>query len=99
MFIGGKLAELKTEAKEDIQAFLQGKDSEVDGKFQVCTVLDCYVDTTEAVKISEIMMRHMNEPNPNRGKAKFQYFYDDKDKKGRYIIWGNPAFMGTCFPR
>jgi excisionase family DNA binding protein len=95
MFIGGKLAELKAEATEDIQAFIQGRDSEVDGKFQVCTVLDCYVDTPEAVKISEIIMWHMNESNPNRGKAKFQYFYDDKDKKGRYIIWGSPTFVGT----
>lgn len=95
MFIGGRLAELKTEATEDIQAFIQGRDSEVDGNFQVCTVLDCFVDTPEAVKISEIIMWHMNESNPTRGKAKFQYFYDDKDKKGRYIIWGNPTFVGT----
>jgi excisionase family DNA binding protein len=95
LFIGGRLDELKAEATEDIQAFLQGKDSEVDGKLQVCTVLDCYVDTPEAVKISEIIMWHMNESNLSRGKAKFQYFYDDVEKKGRYIIWGNPTFVGT----
>jgi excisionase family DNA binding protein len=95
MFIGGKLAVLKVEATEDIQAFIQGKDSEVEGKLQVCTVLDCYVGTPEAAKISEIIMWHMNESNPNRGKAKFQYFYDDAEKKGRYIIWGNPTFVGT----
>ncbi|RXZ82050.1 DNA-binding protein [Paenibacillaceae bacterium] len=94
MFIGGRLAELKAEATEDIQAFIQGKDSEVDGKFQVCTVLDCYVNTPEALKISGIIMSYMNEPNPDRGKAKFQYFYDEAEKKGRYTIWGNPAFVG-----
>jgi excisionase family DNA binding protein len=95
VFIGGRLAELKAEATEDIQAFIQGKDSEVESNLQVCTVLDCYVGTPEVVKISEIIMWHMNESNPNRGKAKFQYFYDDTDKKGRYIIWGNPTFVGT----
>ncbi|WP_036720153.1 helix-turn-helix domain-containing protein [Paenibacillus harenae] len=95
VFIGGRLAELKAEATEDIQAFIQGKDSEIGGKLQVCTVLDCYVGTPEAMKISEIIMWHMNESNPKRGKAKFQYFYDDTDKKGRYIIWGNPIFVGT----
>jgi excisionase family DNA binding protein len=95
MFIGGRLAELKVEAADDIQAFIQGKDSDVEGKLQVCTVLDCYVGTPEAVKISEIIMWHMNESNPSRGKAKFQYFYDDAEKKGRYIIWGNPTFIGT----
>jgi excisionase family DNA binding protein len=95
MFIGGRLNELKTEAAKDILAFIQGRESEADGKFQVCTVLDCYVDTPEAVKISEIIMWHMNESNPARGKAKFQYFYDDKEKKGRYTIWGNPTFVGN----
>jgi excisionase family DNA binding protein len=95
MFIGGRLTELIAETTDDIQAFIQSKDSEIDGDLQVCTVLDCYVGTAEAVKISETIMWHMNEPNPNRGKAKFQYFYDDNEKKGRYVIWGNPSFVGT----
>src|SRR5690606_13332624 len=94
MFIGGKLDEIKKNATGDIEAFIQGKDSQVGGKLQVCTVLDCYVDTLEAVKISEVVMWHMNETNPYRGKAKFQYFYNDEEKKGRYIIWGNPTFVG-----
>jgi len=94
MFIGGKVNELKAEAADDIQAFVLGKDSEADGKYQACTVLDCYVGTPEAIKISEIVMRHMNEPDPERGKAKCQYFYDDAEKKGRYILWGNPVFVG-----
>lgn len=94
MFIGSKLDEIKSEAADDILAFIEGKDSEVDGKLQVCTVLDCYVDTPEAVKLSEVIMWHMNQPDPSRGKAKFQYFFDDKEQKGRYIIWGTPAFVG-----
>lgn len=94
MFVGSKLEALKSDAMDDIQAFIEGKDSEVEGKLQVCTVLDCYVDTPEAVKISEVIMWHMNQPDPSRGKAKFQYFFDDKEKKGRYIIWGTPAFVG-----
>ncbi|QHW33811.1 helix-turn-helix domain-containing protein [Paenibacillus rhizovicinus] len=94
MFIGGRFESLQTEATNEIEAFIQGLDSEIDGKLQVCTVLDCYVGTPEAMKISEIIMWHMNETNPQRGKAKFQYFYDDKAKKGRYVIWGNPYFVG-----
>ncbi|WP_282937386.1 helix-turn-helix domain-containing protein [Paenibacillus sp. RC67] len=50
--------------------------------------------TPETVKIPQIIMWHMNETNPNRGKAMFQYFYDEVEKKGRYIIWGNPKFVG-----
>jgi hypothetical protein len=36
----------------------------------------------------------MNEPDPDRGTAKFQYFFDDKEKKGRYILWATPSFAG-----
>jgi len=94
MFMGSKLEEIRSEAVEDVQAFIDGKDSEVDGRLQVCTVLDCYVEPAEAAKISEAIMGFMNQPDPTRGKAKFQYFFDDEDKKGRYIIWGNPSFVG-----
>ncbi|MGO4183505.1 helix-turn-helix domain-containing protein [Paenibacillus sp. TAF43_2] len=94
MFIGSKVDELKSEAMNDIQGFIDGKDSGVEGKLQVCTVLDCYVENQEAVKISEIIMSYMNQPDPTRGKAKFQYFFDDTEKKGRYIIWGTPTFVG-----
>jgi len=94
MFIGGKFGELKSQAVDDVQAFIEGKDTEIDGKLQVCTVLDCYVDNAEAVKLSQLVMWYMNQPDPERGKAKFQYFYDDEEKKGRYILWGSPAFIG-----
>ncbi len=94
MFIGSKLDEIKSDAMDDIQAFIEGKDSVVEGQLQVCTMLDCYVDTQEALQISEIIMRHMNQPDPSRGKAKMQYFFDDNEQKGRYIIWGTPAFIG-----
>lgn len=94
MFIGSKLKNIKSNAIEDVQAFMEGKDSEIDGKLQVCSVLDCYVSQAEAVKISEAIMWYMNQPDPTRGKAKFQYFFDDKENKGRYMIWGTPTFVG-----
>ena len=94
VFIGSKLDEFRTEAMDVVKAFVDGKDSEVDGKLQVCAVLDCYVDNAEALRISEVVMRHMNQEDPDRGKAKFQYFFNDEEKKGRYILWGNPAFVG-----
>jgi excisionase family DNA binding protein len=94
MFMGGKLDELKSNAMEDVQAFMDGHEGAAQGKLQVCTVLDCYVDTAEAMKISQAIMWHMNQPDPARGSAKFQYFFDEKERKGRYIIWGTPAFVG-----
>jgi len=94
MFIGSKLEQIKSNANADVQAFMEGKDSEIEGKLQVCSVLDCYVTNEEAFKISEVIMSYMNQPDPTRGQAKFQYFFDDKENKGRYMIWGTPAFVG-----
>lgn len=95
MFIGGRINEIKADSAEEIQSFISGQTSVIEGKNQVCTIFDYYVDTPEeARKISEVFMHYMNESTPNHGQAKFQYFYDDVEKKGRYTIWGNPNFVG-----
>ncbi len=58
------------------------------------TVLDCHVeDKSEAYEISKVVMRHMNE-DQDIDQAKAQYFYDKEAKKGRYILWGSPSFIG-----
>ncbi len=94
-FVGGRVAQIQKEAADDIAAYLDGGAGETDGKFRVCAILDCYVENTdEALQISEVIMRHMNDDDPSRGKAKFQYFYVAEEKKGRYVIWGGPAFVG-----
>ncbi len=94
MFMGSNAEAFKTNAMEDVQAFMDGYEGAAQGKLQVCTVLDCYVDNAEAMKISQAVMQLMNQPDPARGAAKFQYFFDDQERKGRYIIWGTPAFVG-----
>jgi len=94
MFMDGNAQVLQQNAIEDVQAYIDGFDGQISGKFQVCTVLDCYVkDNDEAYEISKIVMRHMNE-DEDHGEAKSQYFYDKDAKKGRYILWGNPRFVG-----
>ena len=93
-FIGSKVNEYKAEAISDVRAFVDGKDSELHGNYQVCTILDCYVDNEEASKISEIIMRHIHTNDPPPGMTKYQFWFDDAERKGRYILWGNPAFIG-----
>jgi excisionase family DNA binding protein len=94
MFMGGNARELHENAIEDVQSYIDGFNGQVTGKFQVCTVLDCYVDDKEeAYEISKIVMKHMNE-DQDHGQAKSQYFFDKDAKKGRYILWGNPSFIG-----
>lgn len=94
MFMGGKAQELHDNAIEDAQSYIDGFGGRIAGKVQVLTVLDCYVeDKDEAFEISKIVMRHMNE-DQDIDQARSQYFYDPDAKKGRYILWGNPRFIG-----
>ena len=94
MFMGMNAKELFDHGIEDVQAYIDGFAGQARGKFQVMTVLDCYVeDKSEAYEISKVVMRHMNE-DQDIDQAKAQYFYDKEAKKGRYILWGSPSFIG-----
>ena len=94
VFMGGNDKVLHDNAMEDVQSYIDGFIGQLTGKFQVCTVLDCYVDDKEeAFEISKIVMQHMNDFE-DQGQAKFQYFYDKDAQKGRYILWGDPSFIG-----
>lgn len=96
VFLGGTVqAVRKKETIEDITAFLNGTDSEIGGKMQVCAIMDCYLESADdALRVSEIFIRHMNEHDSERGQAKYQYTYMTDEKKGRYVVWGNPKFVG-----
>ena len=95
-FMGSEVAQtMRTEALDDVTAFLQGTDSEIGGRTQVCVVMDCYLDTPdEALAVSDVFIRHMSREDPDRGQAKYRYLYETDDKRGRYILWGNPSFVG-----
>ncbi|GIP36928.1 hypothetical protein J31TS4_02080 [Paenibacillus sp. J31TS4] len=94
VFLGSSVGELRAEAADDVTAFLKGDIVDMSGPYQVCSIMDCYVDADEAVRVSQALVQMMNEPDPNRGKARFQYFYLEAEQKSRYILWGSPAFVG-----
>jgi excisionase family DNA binding protein len=93
MFTGGKVRKLHDEAKHDIEEYLNSNKSEIDGKYQVCSVIDCYIDSNQAARISQELIKLMNNDDPMRGKAKFQYVYLQEEKKCRFVIWGTPDFV------
>lgn len=94
MFTGRKVRKLHDETKHTIEQYLNGSQSETDGKYQVCSVMDCYIDSNEAARISQELIKFMNHDDPDRGRAKFQYFYLQEERKSRFVIWGNPVFVG-----
>ena len=94
MFTGHAMKVIHESAKRDIETFLSDEQPKEDGNYQVCSVIDCKIHQDEAARIAQHLIVFMNEENPARGKAKFQYFYLEEEKKSRFVIWGKPAFVG-----
>jgi excisionase family DNA binding protein len=92
--MNGNVNEIIKESKNDVIGFVEGRYSELDSKVQVCTVIDYYVDSPEeAGPMSQALVSLMNSGDPDQMKAKFQYVYDQEEKKARFILWGNPKFL------
>ncbi len=94
MFMSGNFEQSRENAIEDVQSYIDGFSGQATERMQVCAVLDCYVESNdEAFEIAKIVMKHLND-GQDHGRAKSQYFYDKDTHKGRYILWGNPSFIG-----
>jgi excisionase family DNA binding protein len=73
--------------------FLEGR-TVYPGKVRVCAIVDCdFADPAEAGRISTTLLDLINRRAPDAPKAKFQYAYDAGTGRGRFILWGNPAFI------
>lgn len=63
-------------------------------KLQLCTIVDYYAETTEAItKMSEVLLKVVTEDGIKGGKAQFNYVYDEALGRARFVLWGNPAFI------
>jgi excisionase family DNA binding protein len=94
MFTGQAVKVIHESAKRDIESFLSEHQPGEGEKYQVCSVIDCSIRQDEAARIAQQLIVFMNEDNPARGKAKFQYFYLEEEKKSRFVLWGKPSFVG-----
>ncbi|MFF2091367.1 helix-turn-helix domain-containing protein [Paenibacillus sp. NPDC058174] len=93
-FLGKKVQQLHEESLQHVDEYLGKGTTEIDGIYQVCSIIDCYVDGAKAALISQELIQLLNADDPERGKAKFQYFYLQEEKKSRFIVWGKPGFVG-----
>lgn len=93
-FAGGQVRKLHDKARHDIESFLADGRTEFEEKLQVCSIIDCRIDSKEAADISRHLIEFMNRDDPDRGRAKFQYYCLAEEKKSRFILWGNPSFVG-----
>lgn len=81
-------------ADESLKGFIEGENSKAQGRIQVCTIIDVYVDFAEEVNpICQAMLGLMNSEDEDQKNAKFQYNFVPAEKKARFTLWGNPKFL------
>lgn len=82
--------------QEDLKGFIDGRNTKEDGKFQVVTIIDIFVESSEEAKeLATSLMEVINDYNSfDRTKAQFRYLYEPEINKARFILSGAPSFIG-----
>ncbi|MHB1000418.1 MAG: helix-turn-helix domain-containing protein [Armatimonadota bacterium] len=89
------IKEQKKEWEDSLKDFVSGKHIEIEGKIQVCTIIDFYPDTLDEQKsITHALIDMMGSNDTDQKEARFKYYMVD-ERKARFIIWGNPKFSAT----
>lgn len=86
--------ELVDRSEHELQDFILGGGERVDGKVQVMTVVDIFVDSVdEAVTVSTAMMEAINNKPKEETPAKFRYFFEPDELKARFVLSGSPTYI------
>jgi excisionase family DNA binding protein len=87
--------ELKNENKQQLMDFIDGINTDIQGKLQICTIVDYYCENIEEAKsVSEKIASVINSKNyDDVALAKFQYEYIETESKARFILYGTPDYI------
>jgi excisionase family DNA binding protein len=80
-------------SKDDFCIFMDTDHFSSEDPIQVCSIVDYYVeDQKEVAPLAAEVMTAVTTLD-DTGKSKFNYIYDDSEKKARFVFWGRPAFI------
>ena len=80
--------------KQELLDFIDGVNTDVYGKIQVCTIIDYYCDSQdEAKQISDRLVSVINQQETKNAQARFHYQYIEKEGKARFILYGIPDYI------
>ncbi len=89
--------ELETTWNSQAVDFIQGGMTPIGSRFRVCTIVDCdFRSDDEAADVSSKLLQIINQRDGTGVEARFQYNYHKHEKRGRFILWGDPAFIRRC---
>lgn len=80
-------------SKDDFCVFMDTEHFSSDDAIQICTIVDYYVETQKEVTPLATDIMTIVTTLDRRGKSKFNYIYDDSEKKARFVFWGRPEFI------
>lgn len=85
--------EMSRKNRQRILNFISGTDTELKGKKQVCTIVDCYCESPkEGQKLYEKLVTVINTKDDGIP-AKFDYEFIGKRNKARFTLFGNPDYI------
>jgi excisionase family DNA binding protein len=88
------LSDFSSKNKQKIFNFVHGVNTGIQGKIQVCTIVDYYCENSKAGRqIYEKLVTVINSRGNGLPAAKFNYEFNEKEKKARFILFGDPDYM------
>jgi excisionase family DNA binding protein len=88
------LVDLNSQKKQQIMDFIDGVNTDIEGKIQVCTIIDYYCENQKAGhKMYEKLVTVINNRKDNTPPAKFDYEFIEKESKARFTLFGDPDYI------
>jgi len=96
---GNISAMMVSENKQTVLDFVEGVYSDYTGEIQTCTIVDIYRPAAEVAELRDKLMVTLSldaEKNNTSGFMKFSYEYEEAEGKGRFTLFGSPAYIAAA---
>jgi excisionase family DNA binding protein len=88
------LNDMSRKNRQQILNFIDGTNTDIQGKIQVCTIVDYYCENSKAgYQIYEKLVTVINSKDEDSPPAKFDYKFIEKENKARFTLFGNPDYI------
>ena len=91
---GNFLNDMSSSKKQKILDFIDGINTDIEGKIQICTIIDYYCENSKAgQKIYEKLVNVINSREVNSPPAKFNFEFIEKEHKARFTLFGDQDYI------
>jgi excisionase family DNA binding protein len=88
------LIDISRKNRQRILNFINDTNTDIQGKIQVCTIIDYYCENSNAGhQIYKKLVTVINSKDKESPPAKFDYEFIEKQKKARFTLFGNPDYI------